>query len=274
MFNRWRSILASILGVSIAVGGFYTGAASGQVPTSDPGPIKAPDLTRLHPSTSILVATGHASDLKLSETQLKRLQDLRSQLVPRYTAAQQSAWEADVKYGQKMESGDMIPAVTNWYDFTRREIAMPGILSPVQVYGDPIDRTGTILSAGQQKLLSKIAFESRMRFDIARFKLLFSDGAQDVMQLSAKQRKQLSILIRMFAGDLRNKPVPAYTSSENVGIPLADALAILDAPVDPSHLLLEGMRRQYWFSQTLSYLSPLQKVRLEAFVIDKLYVRG
>lgn len=274
MFTRWRSVLASFLGVAIAVGGFYTGTASSQTPSPEDDAVKAPDLTKLPPSLNVLVATSRASELKLSEAQVKRLQEMRSKLVPLYVATQRTAWDADLRDGQKMESGEMIPVVSTWTEFAVREIAMPGILSPVHVYGDPIDRTGTILKPDQQKKLAKIAFELRNRLDIDRFRLLFSEEAQESAHFSAKQKKQFSILIRMFANELQGKAGPVYTSSENLGISLDSAVAAVNAPVSSSHLPMEGMRRQYWFSQAMGFLSPLQRVRLEAFLIDKLYVRG
>jgi hypothetical protein len=260
MQRIWRSLVLSLVGATIASGGFYIGFAHAQPPREAVAQIPTPDFSKAPATLSYEVCLRHAKDLNLSAKQIQQVEELKKALLPQYLEDQRRDWLHRADILAKEEAGDVIQieGMSNYQQLEPH--------TPPKHQLDSLARVNAILSKAQYKKYRELEMNAVIDRESQYLDLLADQTIRSEIEVTTKQAKQLSLAFAAFVHHDITKPFPRFIT------------AAIVAPVDDTKNLAAlrakggGMRILYFY-QAREFLSPTQQYKLEVIIADRFNVQ-
>jgi len=242
-----RSVLFALTGFALGSWGFMLGQS-----VREPAPqIPQIDLRKAPADLPSVLAIDRAEALRLTPPQKERILRLREKMVTDFGRAEAKKWAEAVDLAQKQEDGRALLTDTGrelW--FVRRAAYEP-------MYGQDLMAQKKILDKGQYAKLLTLRHDQGQSDERKSFTILFEPKTADALDLTERQRRQFGLLQAKFRSQLETTLGAARSEKPN-------------AQRDASIRWFVSIES---FSETVSYLTPTQRLALYGILRERLYVQ-
>lgn len=264
-----RIAITSLAAVTLALGGFAVGYARTQEVTPDQGLPNAAFLGRIPSYSHLAIVRERAKELKITPDELAEIENKVKPHLDRYQKAQRTAWLEEVRLATLKEEGKLLSStgrsnVGGYAEF----VAMNERTRPLETADSEI--ASLIFDViGQQKNNEVIKLSGLRRQDRyqAGFEIAIDPARSASLGLTEAQQNQLILLQAYWAYLLENP-----NRTPNKSLVLEEVLPDESKNRAILKKASKGGMISY-YSELTQRLSPLQELRLEALVNDKVYVR-
>lgn len=262
-----RTITFSVLAVAIALSGYAVGFAKTQESTATTSLEQAKFLGRLPTYSYILIADENAKELNVTDAERMRFKEETKDAVQEYLVAQKSLWYQQIQAATLAEEGETLNTSGN--------LAVGGMyeLREFEKMERPLSSADALISSTAFKIfgpdrIKKFIEKSLERRDAQKsvgYDILFNPVNGSAIGLSPAQQNQLILFEAYFAfmQQHENTIAPATFKLEEV-LPDQAKNRQIAAKATP-----DSKNEFYW--RTIQNLSPLQRLRLQAMINDKVY---